>query len=231
MDWGNFMSQRIIILGGGRFGTHLASRLAEFGCELVIADQDEERVKDLAEDGFNAVEMDVEDEDALKELGVAEADAVVVSIGENMQGSILATLTLKQLKARKIIARALDAKHAAVLDRVGADLVVLPTRDMAYRLAERLRDRAGSDRQQLSGDYQLAQVRLGPPAHGKTLQELALRERYRVNVVLVTRPAPSGAIEELEPGPSLKLALRDLCMVVGKRENINHFERENGLPE
>ena len=225
------MSQRIIILGAGRFGTHLAKRLAEFGCEIVIADQDEERVKDLAEDGFHAVEMDVEDEEALKELGVAEADAVVVSIGENMQGSILATLTLKQLQARKIVARALDAKHAQVLDRVGADLVVLPTRDMAYRLAERLRDRAGSDRQQLSGDYQLAQVRLGPPVHGKTLQDLALRERYWVNVVLVTRPAPGGAVRDLEPEPGLKLALHDLCMVVGKRENINRFERENGLPE
>jgi trk system potassium uptake protein TrkA len=125
----------------------------------------------------------------------------------------------------------LDAKHAAVLDRVGADLVVLPTRDMAYRLAERLRDMAGSDRQQLSGEYQLAQIRLGPPAHGMTLQALGWRERYRVNVVLVTRPAPGGAIQSLEPEPGLKLVLRDLCVVVGKRENINRFERENGLPE
>jgi len=225
------MSQRIVILGAGRFGTHLASRLSEFGCEIVLADQDEQRVKDLAEDGFHAVEMNVEDEDALKELGVAEADAVVVSIGENMQGSILATLTLKQLQAKKIVARALDAKHAEVLHRVGANLVVLPSRDMAYRLAERLRDQANSDRQQLSGDYQLAQVRVGQLVHGQTLQELALRERYRVNVVLVTRSAPGIADQDLEPQPNLKLAIRDLCMVVGRRENINRFEREVGLAD
>ncbi len=222
------MSQRIIILGAGRFGAHLAARLSEFGCEVILADQDEDRVKELAEDGFHAVEMDVEDEDSLRELGVADADAVVVSIGENMQGSILATLTLKQLQARKIVARALDAKHAQVLDRVGADLVVLPTRDMAYRLAERLRDRSDSDRQQLSGDYQLAQMRLGSSVHNHSLAELRLRDNYRINIVLVIRQTPEGNSLDLEPEPSLSLALGDVCLVVGKRENINRFEEAHG---
>jgi len=227
----HFMSQRIIILGAGRFGTHLASRLSEYGCEVALVDHDADRVKELAEDGFHSFEADVEDEDALKELGVAEADAVVVSIGENLQGSVLATMALKELKAKRIIARALDAKHAQVLEKVGADLVVLPSRDMAYRLAERLRDHAGSDRQLLSGDYQIAHVRVGPPVHGKTLEELALRNRYHVNVVLVTRPGPDETTKHLEPNPNLMLALHDLCIVVGQRENINKFERECGLPE
>jgi trk system potassium uptake protein TrkA len=95
------MAQRIIILGAGRFGLHLAARLSEFGCEVVLAERDATRVKELAEDGFHIFEMDVEDEDALKELGVAEADAVVVSIGENLQGSVLATLALKQLQVNR----------------------------------------------------------------------------------------------------------------------------------
>src|ERR1035437_7292578 len=100
--WGlaEIMAKRIIILGAGRFGTHLASRLSEYGCEVVIADRNADRVKELAEDGFHTFEMDVEDEQALSQLGVAEADAVVVSIGENMQGSIFATLVLKELKVK-----------------------------------------------------------------------------------------------------------------------------------
>jgi trk system potassium uptake protein TrkA len=130
-----------------------------------------------------------------------------------------------------VIARALDAKHAEVLNRVGADLVVLPSRDMAYRLAERLRDHVAGDRQQLSGDYQLAQVHLGPMVVGRALQELAWREQYRVNVVLVIRPTSGGSTQDLEPEPTLKLAMKDLCLVVGKRESINRFEREMGLPE
>jgi trk system potassium uptake protein len=225
------MSKRIIILGAGRFGTHLASRLSEYGCDVAIADHDSDRVKELAEDGFHSFEADVEDEDALKELGVRDADAVVVSIGENMQGSVLATMALKELKVKKIIARALDAKHGKVLEKVGADLVVLPSRDMAYRLADRLRNDAGSDRQPLSGEYQIAHIHIGPALHGKTLAELDLRERYRINVVLVTRPGPKHTTQQLEAEAGLTMALNDLCIVAGQRENINKFERECGLPE
>lgn len=222
------MPQRIFILGAGRFGVHLATRLSEFGCEVVIADRKALVVKELAEDGFHSLEMDVEDEAALKEAGVGEADAVVVSIGDNMQGSILATLALKGLKAKKIVARALDTKHAQVLEKVGADLVVLPSRDMAYRLAERLRDAAGSDRQPITADYQLAHIRLGPLLQGKTLAELTLRERYHVNIVLVIRTKPGAESKCLEPEPSVSLSRNDVCLVVGTRERINLFEHECG---
>ena len=224
------MAQRIFIIGAGRFGAHLAERLSEFGSEIVLADRDGKRVEDLVQDGFHAVEMDAEDQDALIEAGVQEADAVVVSIGENMQGSILTTLLLKELRVKKLVCRALDAKHATVLEKLGADLVVLPSRDMAYRLAERLRDNAGSDRQELCGNHQLAQIRLGPPLHGKTLAESSLRERYGVNAVLLTRPSPNGKLDALEPTPLLKLALHDVLFVSGLREKINRFEKECGLP-
>ena len=225
------MAQRIFIIGAGRFGVHLASRLSEFGSEIVLADKNADRVEDLVQDGFQAVEMDAEDQDALKEAGVQEAEVVVVSIGENMQGSILTTLLLKELKVKKIICRALDARHATVLEKLGADLVVLPIRDMAYRLAERLRDNAGSDRQQLCGGYQLAQIRIGPPLHGQTLAESSLRGRFGINVVLMTRAGPGENLEAHEPTPDLRLALYDVLFVSGLREKINKFERECGLPE
>lgn len=225
------MAQRIFIIGAGRFGAHLATRLSEFGSEIVLADRDAKRVEDLVQDGFHAVEMDAEDQDALKEAGVQEADAVVVSIGENMQGSILTTLLLKELKVKRVVCRALDAKHATVMEKLGADLVVLPSRDMAYRLAERLRDNAGSDRQELCGNHQLAQVRLGPPLHGKSLAEAALRERYGVNVVLLTRPGPNQKLEALEPTPEVRMVLNDVLFVSGLREKINRFEKECALPE
>ena len=222
------MGQRIFILGAGRFGTHLATRLSEFGCEVVLADEDPQRVKDLAALGYHIMEFHADDEAALKEAGVAEADVVVVSIGENMQDSILATLILKGLKVKKVIARAMDAKHALVLEKVGADIVILPTRDMAYQLAERLRDSAQSDRVSVSPNHQLTRVKIGPKLDGQSLAEAQLPRLYNINVVLVCRPTKMGQLTTLEPEPTLVLERYDILVIVGRREKINHFERECG---
>jgi trk system potassium uptake protein TrkA len=223
------MAQRFIILGAGRFGTHLAARLSEFGCEVVLADQDANRVAELAEDGFNILEMDVADEDALKEAGVQDADAVVVSIGENIKGSVLATLLLKELQVKKIIARALDAKHAQVLEKLGADIVVLPTRDMAYRLAEQMRDDAQDERHPLHEDYQLAKVRLGLRLHGQSLAMAKLPKTFGVTAVLIIRGSQDKETEAFEPAADFMLQQGDLIMIVGRREKINRFENACGL--
>lgn len=219
---------RVFILGAGRFGTHLASRLSAQGCEVVIADSSERRVRDLAEDGYHAIELDALDEDALRAAGVREADVAVISIGENMQASILATLVLKESKVKRVIARAVDARHAQVLEKLGADLVVLPTRDSASQLAERLLNDALGDRLPLGEDYQLAHVRLGPGLAEKTLAEAKLPQKYHINVVLISRPGAKGEAKFHEPNVDFRLAQNDTVMVVGRREAINRFEAQFG---
>jgi trk system potassium uptake protein len=201
------MAKRIFILGGGRFGVHLATRLCEFGCEVVIADDNAERVKDLAADGFHAIEMDANDETALKDSGALSSDVTVVAIGENMQASILATLLLKQLQAKNVVARALDLKHAQVLERLGADEVILPIRDMAYRLAERLRD--------------------GPKLDGKSYDIAEFREEFDLNPVLLKQADGSRAVIR-EIKDQLKLHTGDVLWLVGTREALSNFEGDYG---
>jgi trk system potassium uptake protein TrkA len=223
------MAQRFFILGAGRFGVHLASRLSELGCEVILADQNPDRVAELADDGFHTLEMDVEDEDALKEAGVQEADGVIVSIGENIKGSVLATLLLKELHVKKVIARAIDSKHAQVLEKLGADLVVLPTRDMAYRLAEQLKDNAQDERLPLYEDYQMGKIRVGLQLHGQSLAQAKLPKQFGVTALLIIRSVIGGEGKAFEPSPDLILENNDMLMVVGRRENINRFEKVCGL--
>lgn len=221
------MAKRIFIIGGGRFGVHLATRLSELGCEVQLGDLKPQRVKDLAEDGFHAVEMDATDEDALKECGALDADVVVVAIGDNMQSSILASLLLKQRGARAVVARALDVKHAQVLERLGVDEVVLPSRDVAYRLAEKLRDGASGDRHPLAGEYLLAEIRLGEALAGQTLSTAQLPKRFGLTAVLFKRTVQDRLVVE-EAVPDLVLAAGGVLLVVGRREKINRFERDCG---
>lgn len=222
------MAKRIFIIGGGRFGVHLATRLSELGCEVQLGDLKPQRVKELSEDGFHAVEMDATDDDALKECGALDADVAVVAIGDNMQASILASLLLKQGGARQVVARALDVKHAQVLERLGADEVVLPSRDVAYRLAEKLRDGARGDRHPLAGDHLLAEIRLGEALAGQTLATAQLPRRFGVTAVLF-KYAVKDRMVIAEVAPDLQLTAGGVLLVVGRREKINRFERDCGI--
>ncbi len=223
------MSQRIFILGAGRFGVHLASRLCEFGCEVILADANAKRVEDLADEGYNTIQLDADNEEDLRAAGVVQADIAVVAIGENMQASILATLLLKELKVKRVIARAVDDKHAQVLEKVGADLVVVPGRDMAYRLAERLRSTSLSDRLPLLGEYQLAHIRLGHTLQGQTLGKAQIPQRYHLTVTLIIHERENLEPDLIEPQADSQLRVNDVLIVVGKREDITHFESRCGL--
>lgn len=221
------MAKRIFILGGGRFGVHLATRLCELGCEVIIADDNAERVKDLSADGFHAVEMDANDEVALKDSGALSSDVTVVAIGENMQASILATLLLKQLKAPHVVARALDTKHAQVLERLGADEVILPVRDMAYRLAERLRDSAEGERYPIGGAFLLGEIVLGRKLAGQLLDPESFRASHDLNVVLVKQAKGDRAVVR-EAARGVTLNAGDVLWLIGTRERLNRFERDCG---
>ena len=232
------MALRIFIIGGGRFGSHLATRLCEVGCEVVIADNNPKRVEDLSEDGLNAIEMDADGDTALTSAGVLDADAVVVSIGENMQASILAPLLLKELRVKKLIARVVDVKHAQVLEKLGADLVVLPTRDMAWQLAESLRSGVLSERLPISGDHQLAHIRIGDALDETSLAAARLPEKFGIADGLISREKPRSNIgepsredeprQDFEPHPDFVLQARVWLSVTGYRERIAKFERQCG---
>ena len=225
-------NKRIFIIGAGRFGTHLAKRLAAFDTEVIVADMNPERVQALAESGLESVELNAEDPEALKEAGVQEADTVVVGIGENMQGSILATLNLKELEIPYIVTRALDEKHAKVLEKLGANSVVLPARDMAYQLAETLRSHFLNDRIPIVGEYQVASVALGGKLSGISIEDAKLPEHYHVNILLLVRESPNGDEETphtfKEPLPPMVMMEGDTLFVSGTREHINAFESACG---
>lgn len=213
----------IAIIGLGNFGSSLARRLAEAGQHVSVIDTDPKalaRVQDVVE---QAVAADATDRAVLEELGIDLVDAAVVSLGDDLGASILVTLHLREMKIKRIVAKAVSPEHEKILKRVGANEVVFPERDMALRLAGTLADPNLLDYLPIGQEYSVAE--LAPPRSfiGKTLVELDLRRNFGINVIAVRELVPERLVVLIQPDFVIKDS--DVLIVVGKQEDIERLNR------
>ena len=129
------MKQNFAIIGLGRFGGgSICQTLVEAGQEVLAIDSSEDRVNEYMNIATHAVVANAQDEMTLRSLGIRNFDHVVVAIGEDIQASILVTLMVKEMGVPNVLAKAVNEYHARVLDKIGADMVVHPERDMGFEL-------------------------------------------------------------------------------------------------
>jgi len=214
------MSKQFAVIGMGRFGSSVARTLFEMDYEVMGIDEDEERVNENIQFVTHAVVADSTDENALREIGIRNFDVVVVSIGADIQASILTTLILKEMGVKKIVAKAQNERHGQVLYKVGADRVVFPERDMGVRVAHNLISANVLDFIELAEDYSVAEVVVAPAMVGKTLRQLDIRARYGVNVIAIK----SGDTFNIAPSPDNLIQENDVLVVIGNNKDLQEFE-------
>lgn len=208
------MSKQAIVVGLGQFGMSLATSLAGKGVEVLAVDQDEENVRAAASVVAEAVCFDATDELALAGTNPQARDLCVCAIGnESREGSIIATALLRQLGAKRLVARAVDPLHERILRLVGAHEVVNPEKAFGERFAMRLLYSAIVDEIVLGPGLVLTELHPPPSFVGRSLAALGLPRRYQVNVVAVRR-AGSDAVEL--PDPNRALTSEDLLLVVSR---------------
>jgi trk system potassium uptake protein TrkA len=204
---------RYAVIGLGKFGATVVRGLHELGDEVIAVDRDRSRVQEVRDASTQAIEADCTDQDTLRALGIADADAVVVSLGESMDASILVTLYLKELGVKRIVVKAVSVDHGKILDRLGATEIVHPERDTARRVAKTLGVRSIVEYLPLAGDSSLVEIAAPAEFVGKTLSELDIRRRHQVLVVAIKRgeslELPTGGDQRLQPGDVLVLVGRD----------------------
>jgi trk system potassium uptake protein TrkA len=204
---------RYAVIGLGKFGATVVRSLHERGHEVVAIDQDRSRVQEVRDACTQAIEASCTDQDTLRALGLQDADAVVVSLGERMDASILVTLYLKELGIREIVVKAVSEDHGKILHLIGATEIVHPERDTARRVARGLGLRSIVEYLPLAADSSLVEVHIPAEFAGKTLAELEIRKRYQVLVVAIKRAdaliIATGGDERLQPGDVLVLVGRD----------------------
>lgn len=198
--------KQFAIIDLGRFGTSLALTLTRMGYDVLAVDTNEEKVNSIMEKVTHAVQVDAMDEQALKALGIRNFDVVIVAIGQDIQTNILVTVMLKDLGVKKVVSKAITELHGKVLERVGADKVVFPERDMGVRVAQALVSKNIMDQIGLSPDYSIVELMAREMLTGKTLEEGALRGEYGVTVLAIRR----GNDVIISPGASILLT-REMC--------------------
>ena len=202
--------KQYIVVGLGRFGRAIAETLCQDGAEVLGVDRRMDVVERLRDELTQTIQMDAMDRDALETLGVRDFDIVFVTMGSDIRASGTIVLLLKELGARRIIAKAHDEFHGRMLEKLGADQVLLPERDMGRRVAHSLVSGNVIEFMELSTQYSMAEIRPKPEWVGKTLKELAMRSSMEINVVAIRNGDEVNAM----PQPETRISEGDLMLVV-----------------
>lgn len=184
------------IVGLGRFGYALAKALAELDADLLILDQDEEKIRDMREYTENALVIKNLDKASLMETGIQNCDIAIVCIGEQMDISILTTLHLVSMGIPEVVARATSAEHGEILEKLGAK-VVYPERDMAERLAKRMEEANMPEFAQLNDKVGIAKLIVADEMEGESVYDADLETRFAVKLIAIE--SNSEIMSDIDP--------------------------------
>ena len=215
--------KQFAILGVGNFGFYLGRHLYEKGHEVITLDINKSQVQKIKDFVSQAVVADATDREVLESLGLRQVDAAVVSIGTRMQASILATLHLKEMGVKHILAKAISEEHGRILRKIGASEVLFPEKDLAIGVASRLDNPNMLDYLPFIEGYSIMEI--APPKQfvGKTLKELDLINRFDMQVLAVKEILPKGLA--LIPKANFVIKDSDALILLGPDANLEKMQK------
>lgn len=213
--------RQFLVVGLGRFGRSVAETLCEAGEEVLGVDRRMDLVEDMRDRITQAVQADAMEKDALVALGVQDFDVAFVTMASDIKASGTVTMLLKDLGVKYVIAKASDEFHGRMLEKLGADKILFPERDMGRRIAHNLVSGNIVDYLELSEDFSMAEILPEASWIGKSLKALDMRSRMGVNVVAIRNG------ETLNAMPDMNTVIRenDIMLVVASEESLNKLKR------
>lgn len=215
------------VIGLGRFGSAVATTLTELGQDVIGIDSSEEPVRQLADVLSYAVELDATDEKALRAAGIKDVDAAIISIGQNIESSLLVVMQVMELGVKNIVAKAATPLHGRVLEKLGVSRVIFPEREMAVRVAHSLVVPNVIDYIGLSQDFSIIELPAPPEFTGKSLRELQLRQRFGLTLIAIKRPTGTGdgTITNVAPSADDRIQATDVLALLGSNERLAQLEQ------
>lgn len=214
------MKKQFAVFGLGSFGRSVALTLESFGCDVIVVDKSYEKIQEISDSVAYAIRADVSDPDAMQTLGGRNLDGVVVAVSENLEAGIMATIISKEMGIPYVLAKAKDELQGKILEKVGADAVIYPERDMGNRVAKTLISSAFTDWIELSPEYSLTEQFVPKQWVGKSMAELKIREKYGINVVGVMHDDEVDVTFD----PKKPLPADCILIIIGANTVLEKFE-------
>ena len=209
------------VIGLGRFGSALVECLSKAEKEVIAVDRDDSRVREARRFTDFAMVVSSLDQESLEEIGIQNCDTVVVCIGEQMDISILTTMTVLNLKVPHVIAKANSLMHGEVLKRLGAK-VVFPERDMAVRLGKGLIYNSFLDSVTLEGNTEVRRIQVTDPLIGVSIREADTRRKYGLNIIAIEHNQHT----DVDFPSDYCFREGDIVCVIGQTKNVERFEND-----
>ena len=218
-----------LVIGLGRFGFEVATKLQENGADVFAIDKDKEIVEDIKDKVTNASSLDSTDINELKTVQISDIDTVIVAIGNNIEANILTTAILKELGARNIIARSLTKLHGKILKRTGAKMIISPEIQAAHQLAKKLVSPEVLETFSFSEGYSLVEIKASRKFWGKTVLETGIRDKFNLLIIgIETKEAKINDEGDIEydskmvhlPDANTLINEDNVLLIVGEDRNI-----------
>jgi len=211
----------VLVIGMGKFGRHFAKKMIDLGNEVMIVDKDEAVVERHSATFSDAQIADCTNKDVLLTLGVHHFDICLVAIGKDFQSSMVVTALLRDLDAQYIVSKAESGIQADLLTKIGADEIVYPEKEMAEKIAVRFTATNVFDYIDLTEDYAIYEVPVLYTWIGKTISEINIRRKYKINIIAVKE----GGELNILPGPDYCFTERDHVVLIGSAENVQKLTK------
>lgn len=223
---------KYIIVGIGNFGGYLAKRLTSLGHEVIGVDSSESRIEMIKESITHSIVMDATDQAAVKNLPLKDTDVVIIAIGEDIGASIMSIAIFKQLKSKRIIARAINHLHETVIQAIGVDEIIHPEEETADRLSKRLEMKGVLDSLEISDEYNIVEVKVPIRYVGMTVAEADIRKEFYLNILTIIKLEQRKNLLGINTPyknvigvviPDYKFEVEDILLLFGKIKNIQEF--------
>ena len=214
------MKKTYAVFGLGRYGIAVARELVNNGMEVIAVDLDEKIVNAAADELPICKCADITDPDVIQQLGISNADVVIISMANNLESSVMAVTLCKEIGVKTVIAKSANEMHQKILTRVGADKVVFPENESGIRLAKNLLSSGFVDMVSLAKNVSIIELDVKADWVGKNLIELNLRKKYSINVVALRK----GQSVSVDIDPHAPLQSDDKLIVIANTERLSKLK-------